>query len=204
MRLKYRIRKQRTREQKVILSILRWFVEIALVIALAYGITNLVLERTSVLTDSMSTTLNEGEKVLISKAAYVFSKPKRYDVIVFKQGGNEHAYYNIKRVIGLPGETVQIIDGNVYINGVILEEPMVVDQMQISGLAEDEIKLDKDEYFVLGDNRNQSEDSRFANIGNVVKDDIIGKAWIRLKPFDFVGKINMYEKSKIEENTDIQ
>jgi signal peptidase I len=194
--------KKRARHRKTIFKIAIWLLEIGAVILLAYTIINFALEKTTVLGNSMEVTLQADDKIIINKLAYVFHDPKRYDVIVFKQSGDEHNYYNIKRVIGLPGETVLIKDGNIYINGEVLEEPMVVDPIQIGGLANDEIVLEEDEYFVLGDNRNNSEDSRFANIGNVVLDDIIGKAWIRLSPFDFVNKINKYDKVEAENESD--
>lgn len=187
-----------SRTKKIGIRILIWVVEIAAVIGLAYAIINFALERTTMLGSSMEITLQADDKIIINKMAYTFSKPKRFDVIVFKQSGNEHSYYNVKRVIGLPGEKVQIIGGYVYINGELLEEPMVTEEILIGGLADDEITLDEDQYFVLGDNRNNSEDSRFANIGNVVKDDIIGKAWIRLNNFAFVNKLNMYSKDSEE------
>ncbi len=178
---------KRKKHKKLYIRILIWLVEIVAVVALAYAIINVALEKTTMLGESMEITLQDEDKVVINKMAYTFRNPKRYDVIVFKQSGNEHSYYNIKRVIGLPGERVKILDGVVYINGEVL--------------ADEEFTLDEDEFFVLGDNRNNSEDSRFANIGNVVKDDIIGKAWIRLKPFDIVNKINMYSKP-VEENVE--
>lgn len=187
---------KRKKRKKLYIRIVIWLIEIVAVVALAYAIINVAFEKTSMLGESMDITLQDEDKIIINKIAYMFRNPKRYDIIVFKQSGNEHSYYNIKRVIGLPGEEVQIIDGVVYINGEALEEPMVVDEIRISGLADEKFTLDEDEFFVLGDNRNNSEDSRFANIGNVVKDDIIGKAWIRIKPFDFVNKINMFSKSE--------
>ena len=106
---------------------------------------------------------------------------------------NLYIFYNVKRIIGLPGEKVIIKSGAVYINGEKLEEIAVVTDASNAGLADEEIKLGKDEYFVLGDNRINSEDSRYANIGNIKKEDIVGKAWIRLKPFGFVGKLNLLE-----------
>ncbi|MDD5936471.1 MAG: signal peptidase I [Clostridiales bacterium] len=192
--------KKRSRQKKIIAKIAIWVIEIAAVIGLAYFIINFALEKTTMLGNSMDVTLQADNKIIINKLAYKFGKPKRYDVIVFKQSGKEHSYYNIKRVIGLPGETVLIKDGVVYINDEVLEEPMITEPIQIPGLAEDKITLEEDEYFVLGDNRNNSEDSRFANIANVVRKDIIGKAWLRLKPFDFVNKINMYDKAAVEKS----
>ncbi len=186
--------RKRAKVKKLFLRILLWVIQIVAVIGLAYFVVNVVLEKTRMIGSSMEITLQDEDPIIVNKLAYLFSDPKRYDVIVFKQSGDEHSYYNIKRIIGLPGETVQIKEGQVYINGELLEEPMVVDPIQIPGLAADEIKLEENEYFVLGDNRNNSEDSRFANISNVVTDEILGKAWIRLSPFNFVNKINMYDK----------
>ncbi len=189
---------KRKKRKKLYIRIAIWVIEIIAVVALAYAIINVGLEKTSMLGESMEITLQNEDKIIINKLAYKFRNPKRYDIVVFKQSGNEHSYYNIKRVIGLPGERVKILDGVVYINGEALEEPMVVEPIRIPGLADEEFTLDEDEFFVLGDNRNNSEDSRFANIGNVVKDDIIGKAWIRTRPFGFVNKINMYSKTSEE------
>jgi signal peptidase I len=178
------------KRKKIIKEIIIWVVEIIAVILLAYFLVEYAVEKTTVVGESMETTLQEGDKLIVNKLAYRFSKPKRFDVIVFKQSGKEHSYYNIKRIIGLPGETVQIKDGIVYINDEPIKEKSVVEAIKNSGLAVEPITLEEKEYFVLGDNRNFSEDSRFANIGNVVLDDIIGKAWIRLKPFNFVNELN--------------
>lgn len=176
--------------KKIIKECIIWFVEIIFVIVLAYLIIAYGVERTIVLGDSMNLTLKDREKIIINKMVYRYSDPERFDVIVFRQSGKEHSYYNIKRIIGLPGETVQIIDGMVYIDGTILEEKITVEPMVNGGLADEEILLEENEYFVLGDNRNNSEDSRFANIGTILRTDIIGKAWIRIKPFDFISQIN--------------
>jgi len=177
--------------KKIIVQIIIWFVEIAIVITLAYFLDHYALERTTMLGDSMETTLLDKDKIIINKVAYQFKEPERYDVIVFKQSDKEHSYLNIKRIIGLPGETIQIEDGNIYINGEPITEPVSTETINNSGLAAEEILLDENEYFVLGDNRNNSEDSRFANIGTILYDDIIGKAWIRTNNFDFVNKINL-------------
>ncbi|BCJ99789.1 signal peptidase I [Anaerocolumna chitinilytica] len=177
--------------KKVVISLIIWFIEIAVVVGLAYFVANYALEKTVATGQSMENTLMDHDKILINKFAYVFHKPKRFDVIVFKQSDKEHSYLNIKRVIGLPGETVQIKNGKIYINNELLKEQIAIDDIENAGLAEDEIKLDENEYFVLGDNRNNSEDSRFANIGNIVSGDIIGKAWIRENGFSFINKLNI-------------
>ncbi len=175
---------------------LRWVLEIAAVILLAYILVVYTVEQTDVLGHSMEPVLTEGDTIIINKLAFRKDNPERYDLIVFRQGGEEHMYYDIKRVIGLPGETIRIADGEVYITSpdtreeVMLLEPYKVEPMLLSGFAAEPITLDEDEFFVLGDNRNNSEDSRFSTVGNVVKDDIVGMAWIRINPFSLINKSN--------------
>lgn len=171
-------------------EIITWMVEIILVILLAYFVTSYGLEKTTVIGTSMEHTLVNGDKLLINKMVYRFTSPKRFDIIVFKNSGKESNYYTIRRVIGLPGETVQIQGGKVYIDGNELKEEIIVEKIASSGLAKEPVTLEANEYFVLGDNRNGSEDSRFANIGNITKDSIVGKAWLRLNPFNFVHMLN--------------
>jgi len=171
-------------------EIIIWIVEIILVILLAYFVTSYGVEKTTVVGTSMENTLVNGDKLIINKMVYRFTSPKRFDIIVFKNSGKEHNYYTIRRVIGLPGETVQITDGKVYINGSELKEEINVEKMASGGLAKEPITLEENEYFVLGDNRNGSEDSRFGNVGNILEDSIVGKAWLRLNPFNFVHMLN--------------
>lgn len=168
-----------------------WLIAIGGAIALAWAITTFALEKTNMVGSSMEITLQSGDTIIINRLAYLFSEPERFDVVVFCKNGKEHSYYSIKRIIGLPGEKIKISEGKVYINGELLSEPMLVEDIFIPGLAEEEIALDSDEYFVLGDNRNDSEDSRFANVGNVVTSEIIGKAWIRTNKFAIVNKLNI-------------
>lgn len=182
--------------KKILKKLLFWVISIAIVVSLAYFLSHNALEKTIVLGNSMETTLIEGDEVIINKFAYLISKPKRFDVIVFKQTNKEHSYLNIKRIIGLPGETVLIKDGKVYINGEELEEKISVEPINNGGLAEESILLEENEYFVLGDNRNNSEDSRFANIGNIIKEDIIGKAFIRANDFAFIDNLNKRKEEK--------
>ena len=96
----------------------------------------------------------------------------------------------MKRVIGLPGETVEIVNGMVYIDGRKLEEVISVEPMRVAGLADKAILLGENEYFVLGDNRNNSEDSRFSNVGVVDMEDIVGRAILRIFPFDSFGGLD--------------
>ena len=136
--------------------------------------------RTSVIGDSMEPTLTNGQEILINRFTYTFSAPKRGDVVVFLPNGNTNAHYYVKRVVGLPGETIQIRNGRIYIDGVQYENDSY-DKIADPGIAENPIVLGKDEYFVIGDNVNSSEDSRSANIGPVHEEDIFGRAWFHMK-----------------------
>lgn len=196
MSLYYEMEEREAARKRTIREIIIWVVELAAVILLSYVIVAFGLVRISMIGESMSPTLADGNSIIVNKMVYRFSSPKRFDVVVFKQNGSEHSYYNIKRVIALPGETVQIKDGEIYINGEKLEEEYDFDAISNGGLANEAITLDSKEYFVLGDNRNASEDSRYANIGLIIKDDIVGKAWIRVNPFNFVSKINIQSEEE--------
>ncbi len=188
--------------RKILIKIFIWAAQIAAVIFLAYFIINYALEKTNMVGISMEKTLYDGDSIIINKFTYHFIEPKRFDVIVFKRGSKEHSYYNIKRVIGLPGETIQIKDGQIYINGEIVMDIIVSETMNNYGLAKEEIKLEENEYFVLGDNRNNSEDSRFASVGTIRRDEIVGEAFIRLNPFNFVNKLNLLSDAQNNEGTD--
>lgn len=191
---------RREKTNKIIKEIILWIVELLLVIGAAFFIVHYAIEKTTMAGESMEPILSSGDEILINKFAYRFTEPKRFDIIVFKQNGKEHSFYNIKRVVGLPGETVSIKDGSVYINGEAMKEKIDAPPMTTAGVAEDKLKLDDNEFFVLGDNRNNSEDSRFTSLGNVVKEDIIGKAWIRLNPFNFVNQLTTENRNdKLEE-----
>lgn len=146
-------------------------------IFLAFAFVYLFGIRTGVIGESMEPTLYNGQEILIDRFSYYFVDPGKNDVIVFLPNGNENAHYYVKRVIGVPGDTIQIKNGEIYLNGIIYRDAANYDKIEDSGIAENEILLGEDEYFVLGDNRNNSEDSRSSNVGIVLKDYIIGKAW---------------------------
>lgn len=188
--------------KKLILEILIFAIALILVILFAYLIVNYAIESTTVYEESMSPTLLLEDEVLINKFKYRFSDPERFDVIVFIKTDREHSYYNIKRIIGLPGETIQITDDGILVNGQVLEDIVEVEDIHNYGLAKEVVTLDENEYFVLGDNRNSSEDSRFANVGNVLREDILGKAWIRTNNFNFISKLNLQENNPDEDSED--
>lgn len=167
-----------------------WVVQIIGVILIAYVCVAFFGVRTNVVGQAMEKNLNNGDSVFMNRFVYIMSNPKSGDVVVFQPNGNEKSHYYIRRVIGVPGDTVKIEDGAVYINGALFNEKVTVASMEEAGVASEEIKLGNDEYFVLGDNRNNSEDSRYANIGNLKKEYIIGKAWFRFNSFQDMGFIH--------------
>ena len=183
----------RKKKRKLNLPLLRkiaiWILEIAITVAIAGVCVYFVGARTTVVGQSMSEQLRDGDQVLINRFIYKVSKPKIGDVIIFLPNGNEKSHYYIKRVVAAGGDTVQIVDGVIYVNGAPLEEVHFSGTISDPGVAAEEQKLAADECFVLGDNPGGSEDSRFANIGNVKSSYIIGKAWFKLLPFSDAGFI---------------
>ena len=166
-----------------------WIGEIAIAVLFALVLVYFVGYRADVVGPSMLGTLAEGDEVLVNRFVYKLTQPKTNDIVVFFPNGNEKSHLYIKRVIGVPGDTVQIKNGTVYVNGKVFDEKIEAASIEHAELAEDEIEVGEDEFFVLGDNRKNSEDSRYANIGNVKKEYIVGKAWFivsPLKDFGFV------------------
>ena len=181
-----RYRRGRRKEHGIIRELLGWIIYILIIIGLTYLIITYVGQRTRVSGSSMETTLSDGDNLIVDKISYRFRDPKRYDIIVFPYKYEENTYY-IKRIIGLPGETVQVKNGEVYIDGEILGEDYGAEAMEDAGIASEPIELGTDEYFVLGDNRNHSSDSRDPSVGVLRREDLIGRAWIRIYPFDEMG-----------------
>lgn len=172
--------KKKKLDPRLLKDVMELLVGSAVAVFLAFVIIFSAGMRTSVIGDSMEPALYNGQEILMNRIIYRLSMPKRGDVIVFLPNGNQNSHYYVKRVVGLPGETVQIREGNVYINGLMLAEDDRFDKIVDPGIAQNELLLASDEFFVLGDNRNSSEDSRSGNIGAVKKDTIIGKAWFHL------------------------
>ena len=168
-------------------EIINWVVYFICLLAVVFVINTFVVQRTMVSGDSMYPYLHNKDQLMMDKLSYRFHDPERFDIVVFPVVRDGKEEYYIKRVIGLPGETVQIIDGYVYINGEKLDENYGAEVMNDAGRAAEPITLGDDEYFVLGDNRNDSTDSRDPDVGVLKKRDLMGKAWLRIYPFNKFG-----------------
>ena len=161
-----------------------------IVLFVLYIAPTFLLEKIVIDGNSMQNSLQDEEQVLIEKVSRYFDGPDRFDIIVFtkKTGTTEKVY--IKRVIGMPGDTIQILSDIIFVNGEILEENYGKDAMLTDGIAHESILLGEDEYFVLGDHRSVSIDSRSAKVGVVKKSEIDGVVFLRVFPFDAFGKVD--------------
>ena len=178
---KKRIKKAHIVELVILLFSIMVTVFFAYVLVFTFGI------RTSVIGVSMEPVLYNGQEVLINRLVYQLTAPKKNDVVVFLPNSNPNSHLYLKRIVAVPGETVQIIGGWLYVNGNLFDQDDSIDKMEDAGIAATPIRLRADEFFVLGDNRNNSEDSRSGNIGVVTREEITGKAWFKLP----LGEISM-------------
>ncbi|MGN0396021.1 MAG: signal peptidase I [Coprococcus sp.] len=171
-------RRQRKKERsfkKTVKNILSWLISILAAAIVAYGFVAFMFQSVYMVGSSMSPTIIDKEKCIVNKLVYVIGKPERFDIVAYRTIENSESYYDIKRVIGLPGETVLIANGNVYVNGNPIPGIPIEDYIFTAGLAEKKITLGDDEYFLLGDNVNNSQDSRYLNIGNIKESEILGR-----------------------------
>ncbi len=171
-------------------SALLWLVAVAAVLILAFGTAKYFCHVEQVYDNAMESTLSSGQKVLVNTIAYRTSSPKRGDLVVFRIGNSEFANTYIRRVIGVPGDTIRIEDGQIILNDETFVEEQDFPQIMDAGLAENTVTLGNEEYFVLGDNRNSSEDSRSAVIGNVSKNSMEGRVWFRVFPYSKLGLVS--------------
>ncbi len=174
---------------KVMKEMISTLVYLLGVLCLTWLVITFIGQRTEVDGSSMEPMLSNGDNLIVDKISYRFRDPQRYDIIVFPFKYQENTFY-IKRIIGLPGETVQIDEqGTIYINGEVLTENYgrEIIRAETVGIAANPIVLGEDEYFVMGDNRNCSMDSRTEIVGNIKRKDIIGRAWIRIWPLNKLG-----------------
>jgi len=179
-------RRRRNRRRYYRYEVITFLIMLVAVYLLCVGAVRYVGQKTLVEGSSMSPTLEDGDVLIVDKLSYRFREPERFDVVVFRYLYKENSYY-IKRIIGLPGETVQITEGKIYIDGKLLEEDFGNAEMKNPGRAVQPITLGSDEYFVLGDNRNISSDSRDPSVANVAMEQIVGRAFVCVSPWERIG-----------------
>ena len=174
-------------EDRKIRRVLKWIFQIVVTLVFAAVVALMMFQTVTMQENSMEPTLSVGDRFFINKTIYKFSSPKRGDMIVFRTNASDDAALHIRRVIGLPGETIQISNGRILIDGEEYDEGGRFPEITNPGLASSTVSLGSGEYFVLGDNRNNSEDSRYADIGNVKKRYIVGRLWFTCSPFEKFG-----------------
>ena len=186
--LNFRRRRRKIQGEKVrYVSI--WIAEILAVIALAFLVTLGYGKRIACSGESMAPAVAENGSVLVDRVVYHIRSPKKGDVVAFTPKGNTSANDNVKRIVAMRGDMVQIKSGRLYVNGTATNLKQTGLSIKDAGRAETEITLGDDEYFVLGDNVNNSEDSRYESIGNVTRKEMIGKVWFCLSLKGF-GPVN--------------
>ena len=188
-----RQRRRKEQRRKNVKEVISTVIYLIILCAAVYLILHYVGQRTVVRGDSMDRTLSDGQNLIMDKISYRFHDPERYDIVIFPgpEEYGEHPYY-IKRIIGMPGEKVQIKDGKVYINDKELKSDVygITDSIDEAGIVQEPLTLGSDEYFCLGDNRPVSYDSRYEEVGPVHRSEIIGKVWIRIWPLNKFGKVS--------------
>ena len=182
-------KKYRSLKTEKVKTAIEWGTEIIVVCILAWMLVSFFGQRVSNAGDSMSPVLKNGDVVLINRIVYDARKPKRGEIIAFRPNGNENAHYCIKRVVGLPGETIQIKDGKIYIDGKVQKKDVYTSDLDFAGIAEKKLTLGETEYFVLGDNRDNSNDSRYKEVGPVKRSKITGRIIFRFYPWKNAGVI---------------
>ena len=173
------------KEKNPIRKWVRFLMDVIVMISLAWLVVHSFLSQTTISGHSMEPGISAGDIVLVDILSYRFFAPRRMDIVIFQRGGSAE---NVKRVVGLPGETVTIQNGSVYIDGKLLDKQRV-SNIALPGIAANPVELQQDEYFLIGDNADSSEDSRFQNVGNVKRSQISGRVWFRLLSFRKFGPL---------------
>lgn len=174
-------------ENEKVRSSMRWVFQIMVTLVVAAVVAIMMFQTVTMQESSMEPTIEVGDRFFMNQLIYKVASPQRGDMIVFRTNASDDAALHIRRVIGLPGETIRIRNGVIYIDGEVYDEAADYPEIINPGLAENGVSLKSGEYFVLGDNRNNSEDSRYADIGTVKKRYIVGKLWFTCSPREKIG-----------------
>ena len=168
------------------LYILDWAIDIAIASIIVYMITTFAFQNMYVVGSSMEPTLKNGEAVLVNKLTYLIKEPNRYDIVTFRHINTSHEEINfVKRIIGIPGDKIDIVNNVIYVNGEVLGLPTDAynkDSIIKTGNMRYPIIVPKESYFVLGDNKSNSIDSRYLEVGMIPKKELMGKICVRIWP----------------------
>ncbi|MBQ8639754.1 MAG: signal peptidase I [Lachnospiraceae bacterium] len=169
------MKKKEKKQKKLISRMIGFLTNLLLMVAVGLFVLNYLMYYVHQDGYSMDATIRQGGSVFINRLWYAIEEPQRYDIVAYQSGSK----VQVRRIVGMPNETVEIRDGVLYINDLPMDENHVyTDTIEIAGLASKKITLAPDEYFVLGDNPDRSQDSRFADTGNVSEEQILGRAWL--------------------------
>lgn len=206
MNLRFEEEAKKERRNRLIKEAVRYVIEVLLVIGLAWLIITFAVKKVTVIGSSMENTLNSGQDVMVNTLFHHFFSPGRNSVIAFypeKSSDSDKSRTDsnilIRRVLGLPGETICMREGYVYVNGQKLEEDYEFDRHVSSGQAEEDIVLGDDEFFVLSDKRTDLDDSRSASFSAVKRENIIGSVFLTMSPLSFVSGPEPEETAAPEE-----
>ena len=173
--------------EELVRRITSWTVDIVLVLIAAFFLTWAFGTRVTMEGNSMTPLMSSGDRLLINRTKGSLIPLSRFDIAAYTQAGEDSVY--LKLILGLPGETVQIRDGKVLINGQGLEDERITFSIPNAGIAEEPVLLGEGEYFVIGRSPDASRDSRFPDVGNISARQILGTVWMRYAPFSNFGAV---------------
>jgi signal peptidase I len=173
----------------ILRGMVEWLVSLGLAVLLFFVVRGFLFRIAHVDGNSMMPTLEHGDMVVLNRLVYVFSDPQVGDIVAFPYAENPSEYY-IKRIIAAPGDIVDLSEGFFFVNGLLLEDEFSAEPTRVMGDVNFPITIEEGRFFVLGDNRNGSQDSRTTSVGTVPASDMIGRASTRIWPLGRIGTVN--------------